>query len=123
MMEPTTLQKTPTVVRLRTIKGIRPVAIKSIVMVTLKDRRPLVHIWNKAKGCMKTEHCTSRCLKTFLKTLGNTMLTVGKSIAVNERYVEEVTIERIVHLKVPVDVKLVMGKQDYADYLAAHNVF
>lgn len=122
-MEPTTLQKIPTVVRVRTARGIRPVVIKSIVMVTIEDRRPLVHIWNKAKECVETKHCTSRCLKTFLEKLGNTMLMVGRNIAVNERYVEEVTTERFVHLKVPVDVKLVMGKQDYADYLAAHNVF
>lgn len=111
------------VVRLRTVTGIRPIAVKRIVMVTLEDRRPLVHVWDKANNCMRIQHCTSRSLSTFVQTLGSIMLRVSKGVAVNERYIAEVTTERIVHLTVPTNITPVMSKKAYAAYLKANNVF
>lgn len=122
-MDGTPPQTDPKRIRLRTSTGIVPVRLKDIVLVTMHERRPLVHVWNKDTKSMETVHCTSRSLTGCLALLGLHMVRVRPGIAVNERFIKEVTLERIVHLKVPFTDQLVMGRQSYAAYLEGGNVF
>jgi hypothetical protein len=113
----------PKRIRLRTSTGIVPVRLKDIVLVSMHERRPVVHVWNKDTKSMEKVHCTSRSHTGCLALLGLHMVRVRPGIAVNERFIKEVTLERIVHLKVPFTDQLVMGRQSYAAYLEGGNVF